>query len=309
MLGRDRIQYKTRDQVRRDAARPGWSSPTRSTPSATAPRAGVDDRGARRGRARTSSADAGADPVVPRLPRLPGDACISVNDEVVHGIPGPRALRAGDVVSVDCGAIVDGWHGDAAFTRRPVADGSTDAADAELGDVTEESMWAGDRRASSAARAARATSAARSRTAWPARYGVVEDYGGHGIGTEMHQAPDVLNYRTPRPRAAAARPACAWRSSRCWSAGRPRETACWTTAGRSSPGTAAAPPTGSTGRAARRRDRGCSPPATAARPRWRPCGVTGRPAGLSPAATGVPSPQPADGVLCGVGSRASSSCA
>ena len=70
----------------------------------------------------------------------PATTCISVNDEVVHGIPGDRVIQDGDVVSVDCGAIVDGWHGDSAFSLvLPEAD----ALDVELVETTEAAMWAG----------------------------------------------------------------------------------------------------------------------------------------------------------------------
>ena len=90
---------------------------------------------------RTTSASHGGDPVVHGLPRLPGPICASVNDEVVHGIPGDRVLAEGDLISIDCGAIVDGWHGDAAITvagRRGRARG--DRADARS---TEEALWRG----------------------------------------------------------------------------------------------------------------------------------------------------------------------
>jgi methionyl aminopeptidase len=122
-------------------------------------------------------------------PPYPASTCISVNDEVVHGIPGPRVLRAGDVLSVDCGAILAGWHGDAAFTTIVAPDEAPDAdpADAELVDVTEQAMW-------------RAVE-----DFVDGRFGIVEEYGGHGIGTQMHQAPHVLNYRT-RARGPKLRP-------------------------------------------------------------------------------------------------------
>jgi len=73
-------------------------------------------------------------------PPFPATICVSVNDEVVHGIPGPRVIAEGDIVSIDCGAIVDGWHGDAAITV-PVGEVSAQAR--ELLRVTEEAMWRG----------------------------------------------------------------------------------------------------------------------------------------------------------------------
>ncbi len=71
---------------------------------------------------------------------FPATICVSVNDEIVHGIPGDRVINEGDVVSIDCGAIIDGWHGDAAFS---IGIGAVDPEDQKLMDVCEESMWRG----------------------------------------------------------------------------------------------------------------------------------------------------------------------
>ena len=129
-----------------------------------------------------------------------GSLCVSVNEEVVHGIPGSRALSDGDLVSIDCGAIVDGWHGDAAISLIVGGRGAGSAGDLALMDATEASLWAGI--------AALAVGSAlydvggavedcivEAGRAGGATYGVVEDYVGHGIGTEMHQDPQVPNYR------------------------------------------------------------------------------------------------------------------
>lgn len=127
-------------------------------------------------------------------PPFPATICASVNEQVVHGIPGDRVLADGDVISIDCGAIVDGWHGDAAIT---VAVGDVDAEVLELMRVTEESMWAGFAAAHLGGRVGDISHAVESYIrAQPdgARYGIVEDFTGHGIGTEMHQAPDVPNF-------------------------------------------------------------------------------------------------------------------
>jgi methionyl aminopeptidase len=70
----------------------------------------------------------------------PATICISINDEIVHGIPGDRVIEDGDVISIDCGAIINGWHGDAAFS---VGVGNVDSADQKMMDVCEESMWRG----------------------------------------------------------------------------------------------------------------------------------------------------------------------
>lgn len=125
----------------------------------------------------------------------PATVCISVNDEIVHGIPGPRALAAGDLVSVDCGAIVDGWHADAAVT---FVVGEADPEDVALSEATERAMWSGIAALAHADRLCD-VSAAIERSALGAdrehSYGIVQEYVGHGIGSSMHQAPDVLNYR------------------------------------------------------------------------------------------------------------------
>ena len=129
-----------------------------------------------------------------------GSLCTSVNDEVVHGIPGSRVLHEGDLLSIDCGAIVDGWHGDAAIS---VIVGGRDAGrpeDLALIDATEDSMWAGIT-ALAVGQPLYAVGAAVEDSVTAAgkragrEYGIVEDYVGHGIGTEMHQDPQVPNYR------------------------------------------------------------------------------------------------------------------
>jgi methionyl aminopeptidase len=129
-----------------------------------------------------------------------GTLCTSVNDQVVHGIPSSRVLAEGDLISIDCGAIVDGWHGDAAIS---VVVGGRSAArpeDLELIEATEDSMWAGIA-ALAAGDSLYAVGAAVEDSVVAAGdrdgrdYGIVEDYVGHGIGTEMHQDPQVPNYR------------------------------------------------------------------------------------------------------------------
>jgi len=128
-----------------------------------------------------------------------GTICASVNDEVVHGIPGGRVLAEGDLVSLDCGAIVDGWHGDAAIT---VPVGEVPAAELELVRAAEDSMWRGIAAARVGGRLTDLSSAIEdsieaSGAADGREYGIVEDYGGHGIGTEMHMEPHLLNYGRP----------------------------------------------------------------------------------------------------------------
>jgi methionine aminopeptidase type I len=125
-----------------------------------------------------------------------GSICASINDEVVHGIPNPeRTLAEGDNISIDCGAILKGWHGDSAVT---VTVGPPSAEDAALIGVTERSMWAGLARAVAGGRLTDISAAVEQAvTAERHAYGIVDHYGGHGIGTEMHQDPHVLNYGRP----------------------------------------------------------------------------------------------------------------
>jgi len=130
----------------------------------------------------------------------PATICTSVNEQVVHAIPSPRQiLRSGDLISIDCGAILDGWHGDSAITV-PVGEVRPELL--RMARVAEDAMWAG------IAVAARAAITGRGRLTdishaiaheirKAGRYGIVQGYGGHGIGTEMHQDPDVPNVGRP----------------------------------------------------------------------------------------------------------------
>ena len=134
--------------------------------------------------------------------------CISVNEEVVHGIPGERVLQAGDIVSIDCGAQFQGWNGDSAITVVVPDDSRPElvAQREELSRVTEGSMWAGIAAMASASHLgdigaaiqgyieAQGPSAVSGET-----YGILREYVGHGIGRKMHEAPSVFNYRTPDP--------------------------------------------------------------------------------------------------------------
>lgn len=127
---------------------------------------------------------------------FPATICASVNEEVVHGIPGNRVLKDGDVLKIDGGAIVEGWHADSA---RTVLVGSTiDPEDQRLSDVTEGAMWAGIAALASARYVGDIGNAIDDyvTAAEGAPLGILEDYVGHGIGSAMHQAPDVLNYRS-----------------------------------------------------------------------------------------------------------------
>jgi methionyl aminopeptidase len=121
----------------------------------------------------------------------PATICISVNDEIVHGIPGERIINDGDLVSIDCGAIIEGWHGDAAFS---IGVGSVDPQDQALMDTCEESMWRGIAAGKLGANLSDIGHAIEKYINSQGKYGILQEYGGHGIGTEMHQEPHVLNF-------------------------------------------------------------------------------------------------------------------
>ncbi|SQD98781.1 methionine aminopeptidase [Parafrankia sp. Ea1.12] len=124
-------------------------------------------------------------------PPYPASICSSVNNEVVHAIPSRRrVLREGDIISIDCGAIVDGWHGDAAITV-PVGEVPSEVLD--MLRVCDEALWRGLAAAQLGGRLTDISNAVE-RHILPHGYGIVDHYGGHGIGSEMHQPPHVLNY-------------------------------------------------------------------------------------------------------------------
>lgn len=140
--------------------------------------------------------------------------CISVNDQVVHGIPGSRVLQPGDIVSIDAGAQYRGWNGDSAITV--IVPGEADSAlvDARqaLSDVTEGSMWAGVAAMATAKHLGDISAAIEDHilAGGPSvvsgrPYGILREYVGHGIGRKMHEAPSLFNYRTS-DRGAEVRP-------------------------------------------------------------------------------------------------------
>ncbi len=191
MFGRERIEYKSTEQVVA-MRRAGLvvAAAHQAVRDAIAPGVTTADLDAL---AERVIAEAGATPSFLGYHGYPAVLCVSVNDEIVHGIPGPRVLREGDVVSVDCGAIVDGWHGDAAFT---VVLDDADPADLALSAATERAMWAAIAALAGGDRLGVVGDAVEEvveESAAP--YGIVQEYVGHGIGTAMHQPPDVLNYR------------------------------------------------------------------------------------------------------------------
>lgn len=121
---------------------------------------------------------------------FPGVICTSPNSVIVHGIPGDVVLREGDIISIDAGAIYEGWHGDAAFT---MAIGDVPTEVKNLIDVTERALWAGLEQAKAGNRLGDIGAAVEA-VAVPHGIGVVRDYVGHGIGRQMHEAPSVPNY-------------------------------------------------------------------------------------------------------------------
>ena len=121
---------------------------------------------------------------------FPAVICTSPNDMIVHGIPGDYVLKEGDIISIDAGAIVEGYHGDAAYTAA-VGEGSATAK--KLIDVTERSLWAGIDKLVVGGRLHEVGRAVQD-VAEAAGYAVVREYVGHAIGTEMHEMPQVPNY-------------------------------------------------------------------------------------------------------------------
>ena len=135
---------------------------------------------------------AGATPSFKGYHGYPATICTSVNDEIVHGIPSAgRRLRDGDIISIDCGAIVGGWHGDAAVT---VGVGTITAEHVRLLEACEAALWRGLAQAQAGRRLGDISHAVEASVRAAGPYGVVEEYTGHGIGSAMHMDPAVPNY-------------------------------------------------------------------------------------------------------------------
>jgi methionyl aminopeptidase len=138
---------------------------------------------------------AGATPSFKGYHGYPATICTSVNHQIVHGIPGSGArLQAGDVISIDCGAIVDGWHGDAA---RTVGVGAITSELARLLEACEKALWQGLAQARPGARLSDISHAVEMSVRSSGDYGIVREYVGHGIGTQMHMDPPVPNAGRP----------------------------------------------------------------------------------------------------------------
>jgi methionyl aminopeptidase len=137
---------------------------------------------------------------VPNFQLEPGyrhTLCTSINDAVVHGVPSELRISAGDIVSIDCGADVGGWNGDAAFTvvvpdpSRPELVARREA----LAAATERSLWAGIAALASASVVNDIGAAVEASIETSGEYGIIEDFAGHGIGRSMHEDPEVYNFR------------------------------------------------------------------------------------------------------------------
>ena len=135
----------------------------------------------------------GAIPTFKGYNGFPGNICTSVNEEVVHGIPGLRKLKNGDNVSIDVGTLINGYNGDAAIT---VGVGEIDAEVQQLMDVTEKALYKGIEQAIAGNRLYDISHAVQAYSEKHG-YGVVRDYVGHGIGRSMHEDPQVPNYGNP----------------------------------------------------------------------------------------------------------------
>ena len=145
--------------------------------------------------ARDVLAEAGASSSFLGYHGYPAVICASVNDRVVHGIPSAgEKLADGDLISIDFGAIVDGWHGDSAIS---VPVGAVRAEVAALSASCEAAMWDGLAAARAGARLSDISHTIETAIRRAGRYGIVAGYGGHGIGSEMHMAPHILNYGRP----------------------------------------------------------------------------------------------------------------
>lgn len=198
LFGRERVRARTPDQLR--AMRVAGLLVGRTLEALRAEvRPGVT----------TGQLDAVAEDVIrsgggiPNFQLVPGyrhTLCTSVNDEIVHGIPGDRVLAEGDLLSIDCGAEVEGWNGDAAMTVVVGGDAAGDPAAVRLSEVTRDSLWAGIAALRPGGDLNDVGGGVEDSIRAAARadgidYGIVEDYTGHGIGEHMHLPPNVPNYR------------------------------------------------------------------------------------------------------------------
>ncbi len=189
----ERIQLKTPDQIAlMRAAGLVVARALREMRAAVAPGVSTADLDAV---ARDVLRDAGAESSFLGYHGYPAVICASVNERVVHGIPSAaEKLAEGDLISIDFGAIVEGWHGDSAIS---VPVGAVTPEVAALSAACEASMWDGVAAARAGGRLTDISHAVESSIRSAGQYGIVAGYGGHGIGSEMHMAPHILNYGRP----------------------------------------------------------------------------------------------------------------
>ncbi|MGV9215819.1 type I methionyl aminopeptidase [Micromonospora sp. RB23] len=192
------IQLKTPDQIEKmRAAGLVVAEALRRMREAVAPGVSTADLDAI---AESTIREAGAVPSFKGYHGFPASICSSVNEQIVHAIPSPnQVLAEGDLISIDCGAVLNGWHGDSAIT---VGVGEVDPALLKMAEVAEDAMWAGIAAAARGAASGKGrltdiSYAVETAVRKGGRYGIVDGYGGHGIGTEMHQDPHVLNHGRP----------------------------------------------------------------------------------------------------------------
>ena len=162
--------------------------------------------------------EAGATPNFLGYYGYPATICASVNEEVVHGIPGDRVLQVGDVLKIDGGCIVEGWHSDSARTviLGSSAEGTADPEDERLSEITRQALWHGIAAFATAKHVGEIGDAiddfVSSQPGAP--LGILQDYVGHGIGSAMHQDPHVPNAGRPALGYMCCAPACCSRSNR-----------------------------------------------------------------------------------------------
>ncbi|TDS85541.1 methionine aminopeptidase type I [Nesterenkonia aurantiaca] len=198
MFSRTRIELKSEEQLRHMAAAGAiLNEALEATLAAAAP--GVSTGALNDVFAEIITAR-GAKPNFLNYHGFPGYICASVNEEVVHGIPGERVLAPGDVLKIDGGCIIEGWHSDSARTRilGSSQEGTADPEDERLSAVTEAAMWRGIAAFATAKTTGEIGEAIEDYvSAQPGKkLGILEDYVGHGIGSQMHMPPDVFNYST-----------------------------------------------------------------------------------------------------------------
>lgn len=203
MLRRERVELKTAEQIA-VMRRSGMLLSQVHDMLQEAIRPGITT-GELDARAETMIREHGATPNFLGYHGFPASLCISVNDVVVHGIPGGQVLEQGDVVSIDAGLIIEGWHSDAARTH--IVGAPRRQADEDLVRITREALWAGIAALAAADRVGDIGAAIEDfvKAAAGDALSHLEDFGGHGIGSAMHQPPDVMNYRT-RSRGPKVRP-------------------------------------------------------------------------------------------------------